>query len=122
MESLPRASDRLTTTRSTSRSFTMAGMSDTTPMIPGLISDMPTRLRSVSTKPTSSTPISRRRVKSSRASSTAAGLVPTMRSRSTGWRCPASQSNANRHPAMSTTKSTAAMANTPRPITRLGVQ
>jgi hypothetical protein len=34
--SLPRASDRLTTTRSTPRARTIAGMSSTVPMTPGL--------------------------------------------------------------------------------------
>ena len=43
--SLPRASARLTTTRSTPRARTIAGMSSMVPMTPGLITGVPTRGR-----------------------------------------------------------------------------
>ena len=67
------------------------------PTTPGLITGAPTRAGSGSTKPTMSTPSSWRRSNNSRASVTAAGLVPTSSSRSRGARWLVTQANAERH-------------------------
>ena len=116
--SLPRASARLTTTRSTWCSRTILGMSSTVPMTSGLVSCGPT----VSTNPTISAPSSWYRDRSSAARPTAAGPVPTTSRRSAGPTRPTVHSNANRQPATSVTTANAAMRNTPRPITSDGNQ
>ena len=95
--SLPRASARLTTTRSTFSLATIRGMSAIVPMTPGFSTGSPTRSASVSTKPTISTPSSLRRSWISRASATEAALVPTSSRRSLGPTRRAAQSNSTRH-------------------------
>ena len=94
------------------------GMSSIVPMTPGLITGAPTRAGSGSTNPTISTPSSWRRSNSSRASSTAAGPVPTSSSRSRGATRRVSHSN-SQAPAGHEQRCTrtAATTNTPRPMT-----
>ncbi len=90
------------------------------PTTPGLITGAPTRAGSGSTNPTISTPSSIRRSNNSRASTTAAGPVPTSSSRSRGARCFINQSNELRHAITSDTASTADSRNTPRSMIHSG--
>jgi len=96
------------------------GMSSIVPTTPGLITGAPTRDGSGSTKPTMSTPSSCRRSNSSRASTIAAGLVPTSNSRSRGISRDVITSNADRHAITVTIASAAVIRNTPCSTTSSG--
>ena len=79
----PRASARLTTTRSTPCFLTSIGMSSTVPMTPGLSTGVPTGVASAVDE-ADDLDASSRRSCSSRASDTAAAFVPMISRRSRG--------------------------------------